>query len=174
MKKFTLKEEKTIQEYFKNGGNKTAAYKSAYNTSKMKEETINVKACEFFKKDKIRVRVEELQKQIEEENKISKNKIITELLTTIMLDPTDLFNEEGELKQLEDIPIEKRRTISELGVKSVGGGEFAREVKFVKTLDKLKAIDMVNKMLGYYVPDRNETVVSESSELPEWFKGSKK
>ena len=64
----TPKQEKAIQEYLTNGGNKTQAYKSAYNTSKMKEETINKKASELFKKGNIRGRLEELQKQTEKEN----------------------------------------------------------------------------------------------------------
>ena len=43
-KKLTLKQEKFCQEYVKNGGNASAAYRSAYNASKMKDETVWVKA----------------------------------------------------------------------------------------------------------------------------------
>lgn len=170
----TPKQEKAIQEYLINGGNKTAAYKVAYSTSNMKEETINKKAYELFKKGHVGGRLTELQKEIEKENKISKNKMLKELLSYVMLDPKDIFNDIGELKPLNELKPEVRRALSEVGVKTVGSGEYQRETKYAKGQDKLKAIDMINKMLGYYIPDRTETVVSESSELPSWFNGDKK
>ena len=135
--KYTLKEEKAIQEYFINGGNKTAAYKSAYNTSRMKDKTVNEKASLFFAKDKIRARVEHLQKEIENDNKVSKKKIINRLQEII-------FKQES------------------LGVDKTD----------LTAMNK--AIDTLNKMLGYNEPEKKETVVSESQQLPTWFKGDKK
>lgn len=169
----TPKQELFCQKYVELG-NASEAYRQSYNASKMKSETINVKSSQMLKESKISIRIKELQTQLEEDNRISKNKIVKELTSYIMLDPKEIYNDLGEIKPLEELKPETRRALSEVGVKSVGGGECSREVKFAKTYDKLKAIDMLSKMLGYYIPDRSEVVVSESSELPSWFKGSKK
>jgi hypothetical protein len=55
-KKLTVKQESAVQEFLINGGNKTAAYKSAYSTSRMKEETVNNKAYQLFKKGEVGAR----------------------------------------------------------------------------------------------------------------------
>lgn len=60
--KYTSKEEKAINEYLK-GKTKTEAYKSAYNTSRMKDKTINEYASRFFSKSKIVARVDKLMEE---------------------------------------------------------------------------------------------------------------
>ena len=66
--KLTPKQEAAVHEYMKNGGNKSAAYRHAYNTGNMKESTINVKACELFKEGKVSVRVEALQEEVRKDS----------------------------------------------------------------------------------------------------------
>ena len=66
----TAKQEKFCQEYIKTGS-KSEAYRNAYNAEKMKPETINVKAVQTFDQDKIRIRIEELQRKAEKRNEIS-------------------------------------------------------------------------------------------------------
>lgn len=134
--KLTPKQEMFCQEYIKNGGNKTKAYKSAYNCKNMKEETINNKASLLSNKGEVRARLKELQEQLEEENKISKNKIINQLQKLI-------FEQE------------------KLGVNKID----------LSAMNK--AVDTLNKMLGYYAPEKNEAVFSQSSNLPSWFKVKK-
>lgn len=75
----TPKQEKAIQEYLTNGGNKTQAYKSAYTTSRMSEKSIGKEAHKLFNNPKVTPRLKELQKQIEDDNKISKDKIVDRL-----------------------------------------------------------------------------------------------
>ena len=58
----TAKEEKFSVDVF-SGMTLTDAYKDAYNAENMKDETIYVKASELMKKDKIRVRLQELRDQ---------------------------------------------------------------------------------------------------------------
>ena len=59
MAKLTDKEEGFVQGLLK-GLSQREAYKGSYNTSRMKNETIDNKACLLFKKNEVRVRYEEL------------------------------------------------------------------------------------------------------------------
>jgi len=60
MLKLTPKQEKACQKFIELG-DKSTAYWSAYNCSRMKPESINRKAHELFEGINIRSRVEELQ-----------------------------------------------------------------------------------------------------------------
>lgn len=62
----TAKQEKFVQELVKNGGNRSAAYRAAYDASKMKEQTINQKASRLLKKDHIRARFDEIQGKVQD------------------------------------------------------------------------------------------------------------
>ena len=60
----TAKQEKFVQELIRNGGNRSAAYRVAYDASKMKEQTINQKASRLLKQDNIRARYDEIQGKV--------------------------------------------------------------------------------------------------------------
>lgn len=139
----TLKQEKALQAYLTNGGNKTQAYKSAYNTSKMKEETINKKASELFKKGEVRGRLESLQKEIEDSNKITKDWVLEKAKEMVdrSLTPDAIFTKKGAFT-----------------------GEFKYDSAGVG-----KGLEIINKMLGYYAPEKTETVTTETAQLPDWF-----
>ena len=59
----TTKEEIFVQRLIE-GDSQRSAYKFAYNCEKMKDESIDVKASNLFKKDKIRLRYEELKNEL--------------------------------------------------------------------------------------------------------------
>jgi hypothetical protein len=64
----TAKQEALCLKHVKGGAkDKTAAYRAVYDCSRMKPETVNVKAHIEFGKDKVRARVEELQAKLEDE-----------------------------------------------------------------------------------------------------------
>ena len=68
--RLTAKEDKFCIEHV-NGLNASDAYRSAYNTAKMKIETINVKASLLLKKDKIRARIAELKAPVIEKAQLT-------------------------------------------------------------------------------------------------------
>lgn len=129
----TQKEEKACQEYLK-CGDKSKAYRLAYNCKNMKPETINSKASLLFSKDKIRARVEELQKKIEKKNILSAQELQEELSSYIR-----------DEKEEECIVTE-----------GVGDGcSQARLMnKKVTPKDKLKAIELLAKLAGYDQSDK--------------------
>jgi len=130
MQKLTLKQEAAVQEFMKNGGNKTQAYKHAYNTGNMKEKTINVKACNLFKQDNIRERLSELQQELQEDNKMTK---------------------EWVLEQLRNVVAKSSQAELIVGKDGENSGEFKYDSSGVN-----KALDTVSKMMGYYAPEKKE------------------
>lgn len=63
MLRLTEKQEKFVQGLLK-GLSQREAYKSAYNASNMKDETIDNKACNLLKKANVRARYEELRGKV--------------------------------------------------------------------------------------------------------------
>ncbi len=80
--KLTPKQEKYVQELIK-GKSQRQAYKAAYNAKNMSDKTIDVKASQLLKRDKVRIRYEELRNKVIErtENKavITAEEIIKEI-----------------------------------------------------------------------------------------------
>ena len=74
----TVKQEKFCLAYAETG-NASEAYRRSYNASKMKQETIHVKASELMASGKVTVRVAELRAEAAERNKITVDRIIDEL-----------------------------------------------------------------------------------------------
>lgn len=117
----TIKQEKFVQNIVK-GMSQREAYKSSYNAKNMKDDTIDNKACNLFKQDKIRARYEELLKRIEdkaimtaEERQIWLSKVV-----------------KGDIKITR---------------------EYDNEIQEYEPYmsDRLKALDILNKMTGQYV-----------------------
>lgn len=57
----TVKQEALAQAYIENGGNRSEAYRTAYDAENMNEKSINVEASLLFKNPDIALRVAELQ-----------------------------------------------------------------------------------------------------------------
>lgn len=62
--KLTAKQEAFAKEYVLNGGDASAAYRKAYDASKMKPESIHRKAKEVLDNGKVAARVKELQSEV--------------------------------------------------------------------------------------------------------------
>lgn len=119
--KLTIKQEKFVQNIIK-GMSQREAYKNSYNAKNMKDTTIDKKASELFKKGEIRGRYNELLKRIENKT------IMTAQERQIWL--TKVIN--GDIKVTQ---------------------EYNNEVKEYEPYmsDKIKALDILNKMDGVYV-----------------------
>lgn len=101
--KLTAKEEKFVQGIIA-GKSQRQAYKEAYNTSRMKDVTIDNKACELFKKNEVRVRYQELLKANENKAIITKDKLLEGLVEAFemakgSIESKIVVNEFGKLKQ---------------------------------------------------------------------------
>lgn len=124
----TLKQEKYVQNLVK-GMSQREAYKKSYNATKMKDKTIDDKASLLFKKEEIRARYDELIEKVRsksEEKTIMSATERMEWLTRVVQgkekDKYAYFND-GELVELD---------------------------KEIDTKEKIKALDVLNKMDGQY------------------------
>lgn len=88
----TAKQEKFVQELVR-GRNQRAAYKAAYNATRMKESTIDQKACLLFKKEKIRARYDELMSEVAAKTTydvaVIRKEIIDTLIAIVRADVAD-------------------------------------------------------------------------------------
>ena len=119
--KLTLKQEKYVQNLIK-GMSQRQAYKNAFDTSKMKDETIDNKAYLLFKKDEVRARYDELVKKAQDDaimSAIERKKWLSDVI-------------KGNIKHISY---------------SGNGDEYENEAYIS---DKLKAVDLLNKMDNSY------------------------
>ncbi len=159
-------------EYIKTG-NASEAYRRAYNTKKMKPDTINNKAYELLKSGGISARVAVLQKKAEERAMVTIEKVVKELAKIGFMDPRKLFDENGKIKNIQDIEAEAAAAITEVTVnrRYIGEGEEEEIVKY-KMASKHSALDMLMRHLGGYERDNrqktNDVIVVKA---PEWGDG---
>ena len=133
----TPKQEKFVQNIVK-GMSQREAYKNSYDASKMKDATIDSKASILFKEDKIRIRYEELIKKAED--------------VTIM------------------DAIERKRWLTKVingDIKHTsydGNGNSYENEAYIS--DKMKAIDILNKMDSLYtIPIKGGVSITYESAL---------
>lgn len=79
MANLTLKQEAFCQAYIQCKGNASEAYRTAYDASKMKPESIHVNASKLLDNAKVALRISELQAEVLHEHNITVNSLIAEL-----------------------------------------------------------------------------------------------
>ncbi len=168
--KLTLKEEIFCQEYFANKGNATAAYKKAYDAEKMKDTTIYVKASLLTKKDKIRVRLDELQAERNKKYELDDQKIIREMVKCAYFNHQDVLDKDGNVKPITEWEHEQAAAISSVKIKKTTlktevlaalagiedkevGEEITTEIKYVS---KEGCLDKLMRHRGLYEKDNRQ------------------
>lgn len=139
----TLKQEKFVEELIK-GKSQREAYKAAYNTLRMKDETIDSKASILFKKKEIRARYDELlaeciKDDVDEAESIRKE-IIEQEKAILRANIGDLFEvrpgEDG--KSLISVP---KNDLSSFDMRAVKAYSYDRKGRLIVELyDKQPAI----------------------------------
>lgn len=140
MRKLTPKQEKFCTEYLRTS-NKTRAYKEAYSTSRMKPETINVKASELFSNGKVSVRVRELQKELEGKELYTLEESIKKDLNLIRRyeEALDILADDSASGKVVEVAI---RTIKYIGSNGYGSAQ-----------------DRIAKKQGFYEKDNDQKTV---------------
>jgi phage terminase small subunit len=153
----TIKQEKFCQAYIR-FGDKSAAYREAYSTSKMKSETVNRNSFKLFNDNKITTRIEFLQKEISKRNKIEIDELVIALSGMVRFDVAELYDESGALKNIHEMPLSARQMITQLDTfeQYNSKGEFQGTTKKIRTIQKLDAIEKLMKYLGAYEKDNNQ------------------
>lgn len=153
MAKLTEKQEVYCQQYLITG-NKSEAYRIAFNCEKMKPHTINTKAVQLFNVDKIRARVEQLQKERNERNKVDADYVLNRLVEIDQLDVLDILTDDlSAIRPLKEWPKAWRTSISGIDVNELfdyanGEKELTGLVKKIKFPDKTKNLELLGKHIG--------------------------
>jgi len=159
-KKLTDKQESYCQNYII-CGNQSAAYRIVFDAEVMNANAVAVEACRLHANPKITLRLKELQREVWERNKVTIDEIIQTLGGMIRFDIADLYDDDGCLLPLKQIPLAARQMISQLDIEELfeyidKDKILIGHTKKVRTYSKLDAIEKLMKHLGGYEKDNKQ------------------
>ena len=154
----TLKQEKACRKFIETG-NKTAAYKFAYNIRKMKPATINRKAKELFDLGKMSARLKILQDKIAKRNDITEDRVLKEYAKLGFLDPRKFYDIEGNLIPIHKLSADVAATLTGMDVQTIYAkdGDMTGDLKKIKFADKKGALDSISRTLGMFIERHEHT-----------------
>ena len=166
--KLTIKQENFCN-YYVECGNASEAYRRAYNAVNMKDKTIWERASKLLNENKVSTRVAELRRQANDMAKISKERILKELSNMAFSSISEMHNTWIERKEFDKLTDSQKASIKSISTKvlkkNIGTKDDPQivDVEFVKIelYDKIKAIECINKMLGYNEPEKVDVGIRE-------------
>jgi len=137
-----------VDEWFINGFNGTKAYQKFYPSSG--EDTAAVKFNELVRIGKIENYITIKKKEAKELAKLTHEKVLDELKNWAYSDITETLLLTP--KEIKELPIEVRRLITSFKrtTKTIMGGGVLEEEVELKFVSKERAIEMINKHIGFY------------------------
>lgn len=107
-----------------------------------------VQASRLLSRPDVQLRVAELLQQRRERADLDADEVIARLRRVADSDPVELYDQDGTLRSLEDIPPEVRKAIVAIDVVELrSGGGFVRKVKLA---DRLRALELLGRHLGLW------------------------
>jgi len=157
----SLKQEAYCQAYMV-CGNQSAAYRIAYDAEASNSNTVAVEACRIHSNPKVALRIKQLRQEAWERNKIHIDELIQSLAGMVRFDIADLYDEDGRMRPLHQIPIEARQMISQLDTDELfttidGQREVIGHTKKVRTINKLDAVEKLMRYFGAYEKDNEQS-----------------
>jgi len=146
-----------VDEYFNNGFNGRDAMAKFY--PNMSDMTMNVKFRAIMKKQSIQDYIIEKRKRLRARANLEPEQVINELLNWAYADPTKFMALSPD--EVKALPPEVKRCIQTVNYRKTesfdkDGNKTTREVMDLKFVDKTKAIDMLNKLVGNYALDNKQ------------------
>jgi phage terminase small subunit len=152
----TIKQEKFCQEYLITG-KAAVAYREAYDTENMGQDSIRVEANKLLNHPKVSLRIKELQEEAYERNKATIDEVLSIASDMLRADISEAYDEEGNIKKVSEIPKRLRMAISGLeSSEIVVDKEKVGEVKKLRLSDRTKVLDMFMKHFGGYDKDNEQ------------------
>jgi phage terminase small subunit len=160
--------------YAKCGNATSSAIQAGYS-----EKTAPQMGCKLVKHKLIAVEIARLRSKLEKKSELSAQVIYDELAKLVTSNVKDLYDEQGNLKPIHELPDEVAATISSLEMGDKGSG-----IRKLKTHSKLEALSLASKLLGLVQETQNAQAsvqiilapapaipapaVAHSKLLPEW------
>ena len=143
---FTKKNKRFCEEYVIDLNGKQAAIRAGYS-----EKTAEQQASRLLRNVKVKDCIKTLQAEIVERNKITIDECVSTLASMSRFDIIDLYNDDGTLKPLKDIPKEARLVIEGLDTDEIKmEGLVIGYVKKLKISNRRSNIIELMKYLGAY------------------------
>ena len=158
--KLTIKQENFCNKYLESG-NASEAYRCAYSCEKMKPETINTKACELLNNGKITARVKELQAELKAKSDVTKEDKLEMLHNMLKTSIADFHKNWHTLKNFNKLTDKQKMCIKSITCEDTLHG---RKVK-IELHDKVKLIEVSNKMLGDDAPSKHEVTGKNGDDI---------
>ena len=151
--KLTHKEELYCQNYVV-CMNQSTAYRLAFEADAMNSNSVAVEACRLHSNPNITLRIKAIQKEAYERNKATIDELVNTLSNMVRFDIAELYDDDGNLLPIKQMPLTARQMISELISDEIRiAGQTIGETKKVKTIAKLDAVEKLMKHLGGYEKD---------------------
>jgi len=159
-KSLTLKQENFCLAYIETG-NASEAYRRAFNTERMKPETVNRNAKAMIDDSKIATRLVALKKPVIEKTQLTLERVLLENMNVAFFDIRTILDNDGAIKPISEWPPEAGAAISSIEVleQYEGSGKdrvFVGYLKKVKLVEKGGALDRLMKHLGAYEKDNKQ------------------
>lgn len=156
--KLTPKQEAFALTYVR-GGSASDAYRSAYDTSRTSDKSVTELASRLLKNVKVRSRIDEIRGAIAEEAVLDEARTLRTMAAVAYFDPADLYDVNGDLLPVREMPHEARLAITAIKTRRIAGEVgVVEEVRFG---NRNVALDAVAKVLGVHgrikLPALNES-----------------
>lgn len=150
--KLTFKQQRFCEEYIMDWNATRAAKVAGYS-----EKTAPFIGAENLKKPQIKDYISYIQADIAKLTGISRARVLNEYKKMAFTSIADLHNTWIDLKEFEELTDEQKASIAEVSSRSrkLKDGTVFKEVK-LKLHDKSKALENINKMLGYNEAEKVE------------------
>ena len=151
----TPKQEKFCQAIVQ-GHNQSEAHRLAYGVKKATTKTINERASRLMANSKVVARVEELRAPLVNQAQYDQARWLQQVQRCAFFDVRKLFDSHGNPIEIAQLSEDTAPALAGFEVQEVfaGKGESRKAVGYTKKFkltDKLKALELYGKALGYYV-----------------------
>ena len=162
--KLTEQQKRFCEEYIIDW-NGARAYKASY--SKIKSDAAaRANASRLLTRANVKSYIDELQKDLQKQVGISRLMVANELKKLAFSNAADLRSGWTDLKQWEELTDDKKATIGEVVHSEVQIGEDAvKHILKVRQYDKLKALQMLCKLLRLDEPEEDEEEKAQERQL---------
>lgn len=168
MTKITIKQEKFCNKFVE-CGNASEACRHAYSCDNWKEHSVWIKASKLLKSTKVALRVKELQNELKSKSDITKEGNLKALANIAYTSIASFHKTWVDLKDFEELTDDQKLCIKSIQTRTkkidIDGAPIVIEEVKIELFDRLKAIDMINKMLGFDAPTKHEHTGKDGKEL---------
>lgn len=151
MARLSEKQERFCHEYLIDFHQTNAAIRAGYPA-----KSAHVAASKLVKNGKILARIAEIRAAASAKTGVSLERTLDQLGAMAYADPAEMYDVDGNLKSVKDMPVHLRRAIVAIEVDEITNpltGDVTSITKKIKLAPKDKATDMILKHLGEYKKD---------------------